>query len=86
MFQTDPLNPIVFKDHSGKGIPLPDPDLLRLHSALCSIMYASGAGNDIEDLLRHLDEVGSSPQEIFQSGYSFLEHMDVLESAQQLLN
>ena len=44
-------------EHQGR-LKLPDPSLLRAHFAVAEIFDASGMGEEIDRVLRDIDEIG----------------------------
>lgn len=48
---------MTFRSHEGKW-DLPDPELLRIHAALCDFFHMSGHGQRIDKILRDFEEVG----------------------------
>ncbi|KAF7968174.1 hypothetical protein HWV62_31680 [Athelia sp. TMB] len=49
---------VTFKDHSDSNIPLPDPQIFKLHAALSRVLYASGAGEYFDQVWRSAANLG----------------------------
>jgi hypothetical protein len=78
-----PLDEVIFKDHTTENIALPNPTFMRLRAALCGVLHVSGAGKDIENIVRDLetDSNGNGPpKRIFSSGPQFFRHMEFREN------
>jgi hypothetical protein len=79
---------VIFTNHSESNIPLPNPAFLRLHATLAGVLYASGAGEDIDNIIKDLEKYGNGkgpPERIFRSGFQFLEHMNARESVKAMM-
>jgi hypothetical protein len=79
---------IIFENRSEIDIPLPNPAFLRLHAALAGVLHVTGAGKDINNIVKDLEKDGKGKgplQRIFSSGFQFLEHMDARESVRVML-
>lgn len=48
---------VTFRSHDPNW-DLPDPELLRIHAALCDFFHMSGSGESIAKLLRDFEEIG----------------------------
>jgi len=81
------LNEVIFRDHTASGIPLPNPAFLSLHAAICGVLHMSGAGEDIDNIVRDLrkDGEGRIPERILSSGFEFLQHMEARESVRVMM-
>jgi len=79
---------IIFKNRAKSDIPLPNPAFLRLHAAIAGVLQASGAGEDINNILKDLENDGNGkgpPRCMFSSCFQFLEHMNARESVRAML-
>jgi len=82
---TPALDLIVFKDESNTGISLPDGRLIRLHRALAHILHVSGAGEDIDRILKEMADAGASKKAAVHTGEGLVSLLEVREAAMQLV-